>query len=289
MKSTPVILPNDFYNSILINDLDDSSMSFTIYIINPKLESRIRYSYAPSNSSTCYSSSIFSYTNSLQYMLVDFSAMSSQYGRFIAQQGFKMIHYPKLLQSNGDKMIVNPSFVPELADLIHEAVSLYLYPEIHNNVFALEFQNSTRILENGPLWDFGSIHLFVVTLIEEITDNNYNTFMANFATNRNAFWETHLKQLQSTLPSQKQIELHPLFVPLSKTPTVSLVLTECLELVSTNNTRNRKDMHLVVQSTRLVEQMLRMRSTIFEEVGITALLEKAEKRIGALTVLPVFV
>ena len=262
-------------------------MSFTVYIINPKLTSRTRYSYAPSNSSTCYSMSLLSYTHSLQYMLIDFSAVSSQYGRFITQQGFKMISYPRLLHSTGNRVIVNPSFIPELANLIHEAVSLYLYPEIHNNVFSLEFQNSTRILQNGPLWDFGSIHLFVITLIEEIKDNNYDMFMANFATNRNAFWELQLTQLQGTLPSQKQIELHTLFVPLSKAPTASLIITESLELVSTNNTSNRKDMHLIMHGELLMDRLLHEKTALFEEVGIREVVGKAEKRIGSVIVLPV--
>lgn len=282
-----MVLPSGIFDSILMNDLYDSTVSFTVYILNPKLSKRVRYSYAPSNTSTCYSSMLFSYTDSLQYMLVDFSAVSSQYGRFIVHQGFEMIQYPKLLIPSNDKWFLNPTFIPELASLINESVSLLLYPEIHQNIFAMEFQNTTRILENGPLWDFGRVHVFIITIIEEIKDNDFNSYMANYANNRQGFWESHLKQIQSTLPSQKQIELHTIFLPLSKTPIISMLLTESLELVSTNNTSNRKDMHLVIRCNDFMRHLMK-ESGVFEEVGIRTILEEGSQGIGTNSILPAF-
>lgn len=211
---------------------------------------------------------------------MDLSSFSSQYGRFVSHQGFEMIQYPKLFLSSNKKLILNPSFIPELATIIHEAVSLFLYPEITNNVFSMMFEKGPEMLAMGPLWDFGRIHLFVITVVEEIKDNNQNTFMAHYAANRVTFWETHLKQLQSVLPSQKVVELHTLFVPLRKVPTLSIHLTENLELVSTNNTSNRKDMHLIVYGDQLIQSLLDERDMIFEELGIPKELAKAKESLG---------
>lgn len=221
-------------------------------------------------------------------MIMDFSSFSSQYGRFVSHQGFEMIQYPKLFLSSNKKLILNPSFIPELATIIHEAVSLFLYPEITNNVFSMMFEKGPELLAMGPLWDFGRIHLFVITVVEEIKDNNHNTFMAQYGENRVSFWETHLKQLQSVLPSQKVIELHTLFVPLRKVPTLSMHLTENMELVSTNNTSNRKDMHLIVFSDQLIQNLLDERDMIFKELGIPELLANAKESLGKPIILSAF-
>ena len=232
---------------------------------------------------------LFSYSDSLQYLLFDFGAYSSPYGRFVPEKGFEMISYPRLFLSSNSKPIVNPSFLPDLALIIHDSVHHLLYPEIHEFLFSKEFQNATDILANGPLWDFGKIHVFVITVIEEIKDNDFNAFMANYAPNRMLFWNSKKKELQQTLPSQKQVELHPLFVPLSKIPTLSLLFAENLELVSSNNTMNRKDMHLVIHGQSLLQQIERNRESILEEAGVKEILHKAGSHLGKAFVVPVFV
>ena len=229
---------------------------------------------------------LLSYTDSIQYMIIDFSAISSQYGRFIPHKGFEMIHYPKLFYSSNGRYLFNPSFYSELASFIHLSVYQFLYPSIHNNLFTIEFQNSSRILQEGPLWDFGRVDLVIITIIEEIKDYDYNLYMAKESTNRIRFWESQMKSLQNMFPSQKEICLHPLFIPVSKLHSLSFILSENLELISSNNTLNRRDMHLRLRKAFITE-ILRHKDTIFEELEMQHVLNNDKQIVGNTMLLPV--
>ena len=87
-------------------------------------------------------------------------------------------------------------------------------------------------------------------------------------------------------PSQKEICLHPLFIPVSKLHSLSFILSENLELISSNNTLNRRDMHLRLRKAFITE-VLRHKDTIFEELEMQHVLKNDKQIVGNTMLLPV--
>ena len=113
-------------------------------------------------------------------MLLDLSAVSSSYGSFIPNVGFQLISYPRLFLQIDDKRVMNPSFIPEIAQVLHEAVTMYLYPDVQHGLFSTLAGNSKGMLEDSPAWDFGIVRVEILTIVEEVKGNNYETFTSYF-------------------------------------------------------------------------------------------------------------
>lgn len=284
-SSSLAVLPSTLFNPIFANDLYDSSVSFTVYVLNPALPAHRRYTYSPSNSTahSCFASLLFSEANAMSFLFLDLSAVSSPYGRFVPNEGFKMVQYPQLLVPLGDKRVLNPSFLPEIARILHESVAYALLPDLRQNVFfTAELQ--------GIRWDFGVVAIHVITVVLEVKGNSFDGFMATQETERSQFWRGQAKQMQRVFPSQKRISINTSYFPISKTPNFAMLLTESLELRSTNHTYRHDDMFTVVNFKKLRELILIHKEAIWAEMGLNAVPETLKhSTVGRINVIPVFV
>lgn len=283
-----MVLPKDIFDPILTNDLYDSSVSFTVYLLNPKITSNIKYSYAVTNMS-CHSSLLLHYSSSYQYMLIDLSSTSSSYGSFIPNVGFQLISYPRLFLQVEDKRVMNPSFIPEIAQVLHEAVTMYLYPDIQHGLFSIISENPERVLDDGPVWDFGVVRVEILTVVEEVKGDNYENFVSMNKRDLESFWKRIEKQVKQISVTNKRIEFNIRFFPLAQVPNFSLILTESYELLSTNHTAQRNDMYTHIRSDVLFSLLHEHESEIWEEFGLTQI-EKtvSETTVGGVTILPVY-
>lgn len=280
-----MVLPSTLYNPIFANDLYDSSVSFTVYLLNPALSSSRRYTYRPSNSSShsCFASLLFNEVNSMPFLFLDLTALSSPYGRFVPNEGFKMVQYPPLLLSLGDKRVLNPSFLPEIARILHDSVAFRLVPDLRQNVFfTAELQ--------GIRWDFGVVSVHVLTVVLEVKGNSFDGFMATHETDRMHFWKAAEKQMQKIFPSQKRISINLSYFPVSKTPNFAMLLTQSMELRSTNHTYRHDDMFTVVNFNKLRELIIIHKAAIWSEMGLNTVPETLHHTtVGKINVIPVFV
>ena len=283
------MLPDTIFDSILANDLYDSSVTFTIYLLNPKPVNNIRHTYNVTGSESCSSSLFVHYSESLQYMLIDVSSFSSSYGTFEPNYGFRYIHYPRLFSNMDGKRVFNPSFIPEIAQVIHDAVSRYLYPDIHFGIFSSETANRRHIIDEGPAWDYGIVRIEIVTIVEEVPKNNYETYIAQNRADFVHYWSQINKQLNHLSLSQKQLQIETRFLPLSSVPNFSLLLAESIELLSTNHTTRRNDMYAHIRSDLLFSLLARHKSEIWREFGFAEIERGLQKEtVGDVTLLPVF-
>ena len=288
-KDKFVVLPSDIFNPILLNDLYDSSVSFTVYLLNPRISTQIKYSYAATNTSSCHTSLLVCYSEGLQYMLIDISSSSSSYGSFIPTVGFQMISYPKLLLKMENKQVMNPSFIPEIAQVLHQAISMYLYPDINYGLFSVISENPKSVVEDGPSWDFGVIHIEIVTIVEEVKGNNFEIFLTQNERESRLYWRTVAKQLQHMSLSKKQISISNQFFPLSKVPNFSLILSESYELLSTNHTFQRNNVYTQIRSDVVLSLLKEHKTEIWREFGFDLLERDLTKTtVGTVTIIPVF-
>ena len=219
----------------------------------------------------------------MSFMFLDLSATSSQYGRFVPNEGFKMVSYPKLLLSMGEKRVLNPSFLPEISQILHDSVSYFLLPDIHHNVF---FSPQLQ----GVKWDFGMVVINIITIVLELKGNTFDDFMAAQESDRTNYWGVIEKRFQKLSPSQKRISINTTYFPISQTPDFAMILTECMELRSTNHTHRQDDMFIVVKIEKLRELLTRHKVAIWEEMGLTSMQNKAQTQtVGYVNVIPAFV
>lgn len=279
------MLPPTLFNAIFANDLYDSSVSFTVYLLNPSLPAERRYTYLPANSSahSCFASLLFSEVNAMPFLFLDLTAVSSQYGRFVPNEGFKLVHYPQLLLRQGARRVLNPSFVPEIARVLHEAVSFALLPDLRQSVF---FSADLQ----GVRWDFGVVSVHVLTVVLEVEGNSFDAFLATQEAERSRFWRAAAKRLQRVLPSQKRIAVHTRYFPVAKTPNFAMLLTQSLELRSTNQTDRIDDMFTAVNFDKLRALLLQHKAAVWAEMGLTPVPDALRgETVGAVSVVPVFV
>lgn len=283
-NSTIAVLSHDVFDELLRNDLADNSVSFTVYLINPKIAPSTKYTYRTSNSS-CYSSLLLSYTPDMQYMLLDLTSASSQYGSFIPGVGFRMVQYPRLLLHTEEKPILNPSFIPEIAFFLHQSVMAYLFPSLHASF--LESELASQPIDAS--WDFGKVMIEVVTVVQELRDNTIETFLTSSEANRTAFWKGVSKQFGSILLTEKQISIDTRYVAVSSTPALSFLLTESMTVSGAKNSSRRDDLSTVLDSRKLFELLEEHKSEVFSELGFDKLQQEAEKEtVGKVTIIPVF-
>lgn len=222
-------------------------------------------------------------------MLIDISSSSPPYGSFIPTLGFQMISYPKLLLKMENKQVMNPSFIPEIAQVLHQAISMYLYPDIHYGLFSFTAGNPKSVVEDGPSWDFGVIRIEIVTVVEEVKGNNFETFLAQNERESKLYWRTIAKQLQHISLSKKQISISNRFFPLSKVPNFSLILAESYELLSTNHTFQRNDMYTQIRSDVILSLLKKHKTEIWREFDFDSLERDLIKTtVGVVTIIPVF-
>lgn len=219
----------------------------------------------------------------MSFLFLDLTAVSSPYGRFVPNEGFKMVQYPQLLMSLGDKHVLNPSFLPEIARILHDAVSYALLPDLRQNVFFTAGLDGIR-------WDFGVVAVHVLTVVLEVQGNSFDGFMATQETERSQFWRAQAKQMQRIFPSQKRISINTSYFPISKTPNFAMLLTESLELRSTNHTDRHDDMFTVVNFKKLRDLITLHKAAIWAEMGLNAVPETLKhSTVGRINVIPVFV
>ena len=283
-NSSLAVLSHDVFDEILQNDLADNSVSFTVYLINPKIAPSTKYTYRTSNSS-CYSSLLLRYTPDLQYMLLDLTSASSQYGSFIPGIGFRMVQYPHLLLHTEEKPILNPSFIPEIAFFLHQSVMAYLFPSLHASFLESELMSQSI----DASWDFGKVKIEVVTVVQELRDNTIETFLASSEANRTAFWKGVSKQFESVLLSEKQVSINTRYVTVSSIPALSFLLTESMTVSGTKNSSRRDDLNTVLDSQKLFDLLDAHKAEVFSELGFHQLQQEAEKdTVGKVTIIPVF-
>ena len=285
-KETFSILPNTLFDSLLSNDLFDGSVSFTVYLLNPRLKSNVRYAYESNKVNNCPTSLLVNYKSDLQYMLLDLSSMAPQYGSFVPNIGFQMVSYPKLLLQMEGKVVFNPSFVPEIAQIIHQSVSYFLFPDVHTSVISASFRNA---LGESLLWDFGIVRIEIITIVQELQDNTMDLVMSTIEPTRVSFWKGVLKQLQEIVTTQKRFMLETRILPLSRVPELSLILTESFELLSTNQTGKRSGVFTILRSREFFSLLREHRESIWREFGLDSLQTSlAKETIGKVSVVPVF-
>lgn len=223
-------------------------------------------------------------------MLLDLSAVSSSYGSFIPNVGFQLISYPRLFLQIDDKRVMNPSFIPEIAQVLHEAVTMYLYPDVQHGLFSTLAGNSKGMLEDSPAWDFGIVRVEILTIVEEVKGNNYETFMSMNERDLEVFWHSVENQLKHMSITNKQVIIHNRCLPLSKVPHFSLILTESYELLSTNHTAQRNDMYTHIRSDVFFNLLHTHKMEIWQEFGFNEIeRESGKMTVGDVTVVPVFV
>lgn len=284
-ESSPAILPSDVFDELLQSDLHDNSVSFTVYLINPKIAPNVKYAYRSVNSASCYTSLLLRYTTNLQYMLLDLSATPSQYGSFIPGVGFRMVQYPRLLIQTEGKPILNPSFVSEIAFALHQSVLGFLFPSVHS--FFLRSELASQDIDSS--WDFGVVLVEVITVVQENQDNTLDAFLAATESNRTAFWSHVAKQLSSVSLTEKQFVVNTHSIALSKSPVLSFLLTECLTITAAKKPAQKNDLTTVLNSQPLFRLLDRHRAQLFAELGIAKEQQELQGHtVGRVTVIPVF-
>lgn len=185
---------------------------------------------------------------------------------------------------------MNPSFIPEIAQVLHEAVTMYLYPDVQHGLFSTLAGNSKSMLEDSPAWDFGIVHVEILTIVEEVKGNNYETFMSMNERDLEVFWHSVENQLKHISITNKRVVVHNRFLPLSKVPHFSLILTESYELLSTNHTAQRNDMYTHIRSDVFFNLLHTHKMEIWQEFGFNEIERESDKMtVGDVTVMPVFV